>query len=105
MVEFIQRISKALEFKQKATKELFAYLVCKEGVYCTNGEIVALLWGGDATKQVYLSKLLSDMRECFRDNGLEDVILKKYGKTSVNMDVIQCDGTPQDISKSYGWIE
>ena len=105
LVEFIQRISKALEFKQKATKELFAYLVYKEGVYCTNGEIVALLWGGDATKQVYLRKLLSDMRECFRDNGLEDVILKKYGKTSVNMDVIQCDGTPQDISKSYGWIE
>ena len=29
----------------------------------------------------------------------------RQSKTSVNMDVIQCDGTPQDISKSYGWIE
>jgi len=43
--------------------------------------------------------------ECFRDSGLEDVVLKRYGKTSVNMDVIQCDGNPQDISRAYGWIE
>lgn len=93
------------EFKRKATMELFAYLVYKKGAYCTNGEIIALLWGDGTGKQAYLRKLLSDMRECFRDIGSEDVILKKYGKTSVNMNLLQCDGSPQVIAEEYGWIE
>ena len=96
---------KAFAFKRKATMELFAYLVYKEGAYCTNGEIIALLWGGDTDKQAYLRKLLSDMRDCFREVGLEDVIGKKYGKTCVNMNLLQCDGSPKSIAEAYGWIE
>lgn len=95
---------KPFEFKRKATMELFAYLVYKEGAYCTNAEIIELLWGGETNKQHYLRKLLSDIRECFRSIGLEDIIGKKYGKTCVNMNTIQCVGNPRTIAEEYRWI-
>ncbi|MBQ3265336.1 MAG: response regulator [Ruminococcus sp.] len=93
------------EFKRQSTMELFAYLVYKKGAYCSNNEIIAVLWGGGTEKQAYLRKLLSDMRECFNSIGLEDIIAKKYGKTCVNMKLLQCVGSPQMIVEEYGWIE
>lgn len=94
----------AFEFKRQSTMELFAYLVYKKGAFCSNHEIIAVLWGDSKEKQAYLRKLLSDMRECFRSIGLEDVILKKYGKTCVNMNLLQCVGSYQKIAEDYGWI-
>lgn len=91
-------------FMRKATMELFAYLVYKKGAYCTNGEIITTLWGDGTEKQAYLRKLLSDMRDCFREAGLEDIIGKKYGKTCVNMNLLQCVGSSQSIAEAYGWI-
>lgn len=96
---------KPFEFNRKSTMELFAYLVYKKGAYRSNNEIIAVLWGDDTEKQAYLRKLLSDMRDCFREIGLEDVIGKKYGKTCVNMNLLQCVGSPQTIVEEYGWIE
>lgn len=95
---------KPLGFKRKSTMELFAYLIYKQGAYCTNGEIISVLWGGNEKKQPYLRKLLSDMRECFRGVGAEDVILKKYGETGVNINMLQITGDPQIIVEEYGWI-
>lgn len=92
-------------FKRKLTMELFAYLVSKEGAYCTNSEIIAALWNGEAEKQAYLRKLLGDMNECFRNIGLENVIAKKYGKSCVKMNEIECIGSPKEIAKEFGWIE
>ena len=91
-------------FMRKATMELFAYLVYKKGAYCTNGEIITTLWGDGTEKQAYLRKLLSDMRDCFREAGLEDIIGKKYGKTCVNMNLLQCVGSSHSIAEAYGWI-
>ena len=96
---------KPFEFKRQSTMELFAYLVYKKGAYCTNGNIIAVLWGGDIEKQAYLRKLLSDMRKCFGSVGLDDVIAKKYGKTCVDMNKIQCVGNPSEIAEKFGWIE
>lgn len=93
------------EFKRQATMELFAYLVYKRGAYCANGEIIAVLWNGDIQKQPYLRKLLSDMRECLRDVGAENVILKKYGKIGVNINMLQINGDPQNIDEEFRWIE
>ena len=93
------------QFKRQSTMELFAYLVYKKGAYCTNGNIIAVLWGGDIEKQAYLRKLLSDMRKCFGSVGLDDVIAKKYGKTCVDMNKIQCVGNPSEIAEKFGWIE
>ncbi len=84
--------------------ELFAYLIYKQGAYCTNGEIISVLWDGNANKQPYLRKLISDMRECFRNVGAEDLILKKYGAIGVNINILQITGDPQIIADEYRWI-
>ena len=96
---------KPLGFKRQSTTELFAYLVYKKGAYCTNGEIIAALWGGDVQKQPYLRKLISDMRSGFRSVGAEDVILKKYGEICANINMFQIIGDPQIIAEEFRWIE
>ena len=96
---------KPLGFKRQSTTELFAYLVYKKGAYCTNGEIIAALWGGDVQKQPYLRKLISDMRMGFQSVGAEDVILKKYGEICANINMFQITGDPQIIAEEFRWIE
>ena len=93
------------KFERKKTMELFAYLVYKKGVYCTNGAMITALWSDDMGKQAYLRKLLGDMNECFKSAGIKDVITKKYGMACVNMNMIQCVGNPLNIIKEYRWIE
>lgn len=95
---------KLLSFNRKPTMELFAYLVYKQGAYCTNDEIIAVLWGSKTDRQAYLRRLFSDMRECFRSVGAEDVIVKKYGQTGLNMNAIQYEGDLQEIAEQYGWV-
>lgn len=91
-------------FERKKTMELFAYLVYKKGVYCTNGAMITALWNDD-NKQAYLRKLLGDMNECFRRVGIGGAITKKYGMTRVNMNMIRCVGNPMKIIEEYQWIE
>ena len=91
-------------FERKKTMELFAYLVYKKGVYCTNGAMITALWNDD-NKQAYLRKLLGDMNESFRRVGIVDVITKKYGMACVNMNMIRCVGNPMKIIEEYQWIE
>lgn len=80
-------------------------LFTKKGGYCTNGEIIAALWGGDIRKQPYLRKLISDMRMGFQSVGAEDVILKKYGEICANINMFQIIGDPQIIAEEFRWIE
>ena len=92
------------DFKRDRTIELFAYLIYKNGAFCTNGELLGALWDGDPEKQGYLRQLILDMRECLKEIGDEYVITKKYGKIGININALQCDGDPSYIAGEFGWI-
>ncbi len=91
------------DFGRGLTIELFAYLIYKEGAYCTNGELLGILWEGDPEKQGNLRQLVLDMRSRLRQIGAENVIVKKYGKIGVDMRQITCEGRPADILEQFQW--
>lgn len=94
---------KPFDFGRGLTIELFAYLVYKEGAFCTNGELLGILWGGDPDKQGNLRQLVLDLRNSLREIGAEQIIAKKYGKIAIKMDAIDCEGTPSKIIEQYNW--
>ncbi len=94
---------KPFDFGRGLTIELFAYLIYKEGAFCTNGELLGILWAGDIDKQGNLRQLVLDIRKRLREIGAENIIMKKYGKIGVDMSAIECVGKPSDIIEQYHW--
>lgn len=94
---------KPFDFGRGRTIELFAYLVYKEGAFCTNGDLLGILWDGDPDKQGNLRQLVLNMRKCLREIGAEHIIVKKYGKIGIKMDTIECEGKPSDILDEFHW--
>lgn len=95
---------KPFDFKSDRTIELFAYLVYRNGAFCTNGELIGILWDGNTEKKVRLRQLIMDMRDCLKEIGAENIVAKKYGKIGVNTKLIEIDGDKQKIAEEFGWI-
>ncbi len=95
---------KLFAFKSDRTVELFAYLVYRNGAFCTNGELLGVLWEGDTDRNGRLRQLIMDMRDCFREIGAENIIIKKYGKIGINTDLIEIDGDTAQIAEEYNWF-
>ncbi|WP_294373056.1 response regulator [uncultured Clostridium sp.] len=92
--------NKPCEFKYSKTKELFAYLVDRRGAYCSNGELIGILWE-ESEKSLSISSqlrnLVSDLRSTFKKAGCEEVIRKKRGVLGIAIEYIDCD--------YYRWVE
>lgn len=68
-----------VRFKYDLTKEMLAYLADRNGSYCTNAEIMAILWG-DEKKTSYLSNLRKDLFDTLREKDCLDIIETEWGK-------------------------
>ena len=95
---------KPFEFNRDRTIELFAYLVYKQGAFCTNGELLGILWDGDPNKQGHLRQLVLDMRKCLSNINSEYILLKKYGKIGIDIQTIEIEGDPSKIAEEYQWL-
>ena len=83
-----------LTFARSRTKELFAYLVDREGAFCTAGEIINALWedgeeGKDA--KTYLRVLTNDLSVALGAVGMRDALLKRRGQWAVDCGRLDCD--------------
>lgn len=87
---------KPLRFKYDRTKEMLAYLVDRNGAYCTNAEIMAALWE-DEKRSSYFGNLRKDLLDTFKEKGCEDVIDAGWGKLRVKREKADCD--------YYDWCE
>ncbi len=92
------------DFKSDRTIELFAYMVYKNGAFCTNGELLGIMWDGSTEKSVRLRQLVMDMRNSLSEIGADNVVVKKYGKIGLNVKEIECEGDTQAIAKEYNWF-
>ena len=85
---------KPLSFSRSKTKELLAYLVDRNGAYCTAGEIINMLWeekeDGRKAKS-YLRVLTSDLTATLSSIGQQEVLLKKRGQLAVDVTKLDCD--------------
>lgn len=83
-----------LEFKQRKTKELFAYLIDQEGTFCSAEDVSAALWEdeSDIRKAKHrLRNLVLDLRSTLNSVGQEDVLIRKSGLLAIKRDSVDCD--------------
>ena len=78
-----------LKFQRSKSKELFAYLVDREGATANINELNAVLWEED--HKSYLRNLISDIQQTLREVGASDVFIKRHNECCINTDKIDCD--------------
>jgi two-component SAPR family response regulator len=78
-----------LSFRRSKSKELFAYLVDREGASVTMGELNAILWEEDHS--AYLRNLVADIQNALKAAGVEGVFVKRHNECFVDVEKIDCD--------------
>ena len=106
-----------LTFKRSKTKELFAFLIDRNGSGVTVAEIGVALWDNDEEQknQNYIHQLFRDLRQTLAAIGMGDVFERNNYLYSLNPDEIECDyfnylkmGKPKFIGEymsQYSWAE
>ena len=106
-----------LPFKRSKTKELFAFLVDRNGAGVSVAEIGAALWESDdeAKNHNYIHQLFRDLRQTLETAGVEDVFQRNNYLYSLNPEKIDCDyfsyiktGKPEFLGEymtQYSWAE
>lgn len=107
-----------LSFRYSKTKELFAYLIDREGAVCSNKELMSVLWESDEPHLSYIQKIRKDLQTVLEESGCGDVFVSKWGGCGINTELIDCDyydwiaGKPYAINAyrgeymtQYSWAE
>lgn len=76
-------------FGYQKSKEVFAYLVDREGSSISINELNAVLWEED--HKSYLRNLIADIRKTLKDVGCEDVFIKNHNGCSIDINKVDCD--------------
>ena len=80
---------KPLKFHRQKSKELFAYLVDREGSSANINELNAVLWEED--HKSYLRNLIADIQQTLKAINCEEVFNKTHNGCSINIDKVDCD--------------
>ena len=106
-----------LTFKRSKTKELFAFLVDRNGAGVTVAEIEAALWENseEQKNQNYIHQLFRDLRQTLDSVGMGDIFQRNNYFYSIDPKKIDCDyfhhlktGKPEFIGEymtQYSWAE
>lgn len=93
-----------IKFSYQKSKEVFAYLVDREGSAININELNAVLWEEDHPS--YLRNLIADIQSTLKNLGLADVFVKRHNECYIDPSKIDCDayeykrGNPNAI-RSY----
>ena len=108
---------KPMTFKRSKTKELFAFLVDRNGAGVTVAEIGVMLWENneDQKNQNYIHQLFRDLRQSLEAVGAGEIFERNRYFYSVNPLKIDCDyytylktGRPEFLGEymsQYSWAE
>lgn len=83
-----------LSFDRRKTKELLAYLIDREGAFCTAEEISTALWEEEWDLKLTKNRirvLVSDLKTCLDRFGLGEVLIRRSGVLAVRRDLLDCD--------------
>ena len=78
-----------LKFQRSKSKELFAYLVDREGVAININELNAVLWEED--HKSYCRNLIADIQATLRNVNADDVFIKRRNECFIDPEKIDCD--------------
>ena len=108
---------KKITFKRSKTKELFAFLVDRNGAGVTVAEIGVALWENDADQknQNYIHQLFRDLRQSLEAIGMEEIFERNNYRYSIDPQKLECDyfsylktGKPEfhgEYMSQYSWAE
>lgn len=85
---------KQIHFERSKAKELFAYLIYRQGASSTAREIGASIFeeGDWSTKeQTYFRQIVLALTNSLKAIGAEDVLIKQFNSFAINPDLIDCD--------------
>ena len=106
-----------LTFKRSKTKELFAFLIDRNGAGVTVAEIEVALWENneDQKNQNYIHQLFRDLRQTLESVGAEEIFQRNNYLYSIDPEKIDCDyfeylrkGRPAfrgEYMTQYTWAE
>ncbi|MBR4016778.1 MAG: response regulator [Oscillospiraceae bacterium] len=106
-----------LTFKRSKTKELFAFLVDRNGAGVTVAEIGVALWENneDQKNHNYIHQLFHDLRQSLETVGAEEIFERNHYFYSLNPEKLDCDyytylktGRPEfrgEYMSQYSWAE
>ena len=80
-------------FTYRKTKEMFAYLVDRNGAVCNNREIIDALWEDSAENDhsSYFKNCRADLISTLDGLGCDDTVIKHHGGLGVRPEVFECD--------------
>ena len=78
-----------IKFSYQKAKEVFAYLVDREGASINMNELNAVLWEEDHPS--YLRNLISDIQNTLNGIDCGDVFIKRHNECFIDVDKIDCD--------------
>ncbi len=78
-----------VKFQYSKSKELFAYLIDREGAAINVNELNAVLWEED--HKSYLRNLIADIQTTLNSCGANGVFIKRRSECFVDVDKIDCD--------------
>lgn len=78
-----------VKFSYQKSKELFAYLVDREGAAININELNAVLWEED--HKSYLRNLIVDIKTTLKGVDAEDVFIKKHNGCAIDVSKVDCD--------------
>ena len=78
-----------VKFSYQKSKELFAYLIDREGASISVNELNAVRWEED--HKSYLRNLISDIQQTLKVIGCGDVFIKKHNACYIDVDKVDCD--------------
>ena len=78
-----------LRFNYSKSKELFAYLIDREGAAININELNAVLWEED--HKSYLRNLIADIQKTLKSVGASDVFKKRHNECYIDPNKVDCD--------------
>lgn len=83
-----------LHFPRAKSKELFAYLVHKNGTGCSLKELASAIYEDreyTSSLQHQLQTIIATMMKTLNNEGIGDIVIKRYNHLSVDTSKIDCD--------------
>lgn len=112
---------KAVSFKRRQTKEMFAYLIDRRGAVVTFGEIATVFWEDSNDLRLLKHRIrnfVGDLKSTMAELGHADIIVRGRDRIGLMVETIACDyyrhldGTagPQEVFRGeymeqYSWAE
>ena len=78
-----------IKFTYNKSKELFAYLIDREGSAINVNELNAILWEED--HKSYLRNLISDIQRTLKKVNASDVFIKRHNECYIDITKVDCD--------------